>query len=85
MHGVYILRSKKGGSIYTGYSSNIKRRIEEHQKGKVSATKDKRPLELIYCELYKNKIDAMHREKFFKSGWGRNYIKRILKNTLKES
>jgi len=87
MHGVYVLRSKKDSSLYVGYSADIKKRVNEHQKGKVLSTRDtrdRRPLEIIYCELYKNKKDAMRREKFFKSGWGRNYIKKILHDTLKD-
>lgn len=83
MHGVYILRSKKDATLYVGYSSDVKKRVEEHQKGRVFTTRNKRPLEVIYCELYKNRKDAMHREKYFKTGWGRAYITRILKNTLK--
>jgi len=84
MHGVYILKSKKDNSLYTGYSTNVKERVLEHQKGQVYSTRHHRPLEVIYCELYKNRKDAMKREKFFKSGWGRNYIKKILENTLKK-
>jgi putative endonuclease len=83
MYGVYVLRSKKKGTLYIGYSHNVQERIAEHQKGWVPATRDKRPLELLYCELYQNRIDAMRRERFFKSGWGRAYIRRILHNTLK--
>jgi len=83
MHGVYILRSGRDKSLYVGYSSDVKARIIKHQRGRVPATRNKRPLDLIYCELYKNKKDAMRRERFFKSGWGRNYVKKILSNTLK--
>lgn len=84
MHGVYILKSKKDAGLYTGYSDNVQERLIEHQKGRVASTRDRRPLELVYCEFYKNRTDAMQREKFFKTGWGRNYIRRILKNTLKK-
>ena len=84
MHGVYILRSDRDKSLYVGYSSDVKARIIEHQRGRVPATRNKRPLDLVYCELYKNKKDAIQREKFFKSGWGRNYVKKILSNTLKQ-
>ena len=83
MHGVYILRSGRDKSLYVGYSSDVKARIIKHQRGRVPATRNKRPLDLIYCELYKNKKDVMQRERFFKSGWGRNYVKKILSNTLK--
>ena len=84
MHSVYILRSKKDKTLYVGYSSNIKERLIEHQKGRVLSTRNKRPIEMIYCESYQNRKDAMQRELFFKSGWGRNYIKKILRNTLEK-
>ncbi|MCX6702953.1 MAG: GIY-YIG nuclease family protein [Candidatus Wolfebacteria bacterium] len=83
MHGIYVLRSKKDGGLYVGYSAKIRERFVEHQKGNVASTKDRRPWEVIYCELYKNSRDAMQRERFLKTGWGRNYIKKILSNTLK--
>lgn len=85
MFGVYIIRSRKDGSLYTGYSSDVKKRFSEHQKGQVYSTADKRPLEILFCELYKNKEDALKRERFFKTGWGRNYIKKILYHTLKKN
>lgn len=76
---VYILLSKKDGKLYTGFTNNIKRRIKEHNKGYVISTKDRRPFELIYCEVCKDKNDALAREKYLKSGMG----KRFLKNRLK--
>lgn len=82
MHGVYVLQSKKDGTLYTGYSHDVKERVRQHQQGKVSATKNKLPIEVIYCELYKNRKDAMQRELFFKTGWGRKYTQKILKHTL---
>lgn len=84
MYGIYILRSKRDKSVYVGYSQDIKRRVEEHQKGRVHSTKNKRPWELIYCELYRNQKDAMQREQYFKTGWGRNYMKKILSHTINE-
>lgn len=85
MHSVYVLRSKKDDNLYVGYSNNIKNRFEEHQKGVVSSTRDRRPFEIIYCESYKNRKDAMNREAYFKTGWGKNYLKKILFNTLKNN
>ncbi len=70
--------------MYVGYSQDVKKRVTEHHKGRVRSTKDKRPLELIYCELYQNQKDAMQRERYFKTGWGRNYIKKILFHTINE-
>jgi len=82
MHGVYVLRSKVDGDLYIGYSHDIKRRLKEHNDGKVPATRRRIPLQLIYCELFINRGDAMRRELYLKSGWGRNYLVKVLKETL---
>ena len=84
MYYVYILRSKKDNDFYTGYTENLETRFKEHNKGLVKATRNRRPLELIYYEAYKNRKDAIKREKFLKTGWGRNYIRRVLANYLQE-
>jgi len=48
MYYVYVLQSTKDRNLYTGYSSNLKERLEERNKGKVDITKQRRPFELIY-------------------------------------
>jgi len=83
MNYVYILYSKKDKKLYIGCTNNLKTRIELHNEGKVESTRFRRPLVLIYYEVYVNKIDAFAREKWLKTGWGRNYIKKTLMNTLK--
>ena len=82
MYYIYILLSKKNRRLYVGYTVDLRRRLREHQKGLVPSTKKDRPWELIYYEAYRNKWDALRREKFFKSGWGKNYIRKILRNYL---
>jgi putative endonuclease len=83
MFYVYILKSLKDNDLYVGFSTNLKRRIEEHMAGKNFSTKWRRPFKLIYYEAYLSENDAKNREKFFKTGWGRNYIKRNLPETIK--
>lgn len=68
MFYVYVLKSKKDGKPYIGFSTNLKSRFEEHQKGKVRSTFYRRPLELVYYEAYKNEQIAKKREKQLKSG-----------------
>lgn len=80
MFYVYILRSLKDHNHYAGYSSDLKHRLEEHNLGKVEATKRRTPLELIYYEAYKCRSDATTREKYFKTQWGRSYLKKVLKH-----
>jgi len=81
---VYVLFSFKDRKLYTGYSENINNRLKEHLKGRVKATKNRLPLKLIYYETYINKFDAKTREKFLKSGFGRNQLKKALGNELKK-
>ena len=64
--------------FYVGYTDNIKRRVLEHNKGLVISTKNRRLLELRYFEGHRNKLIAMKREKYLKTGWGRNYLNKIL-------
>lgn len=73
----------KNNNFYIGFSSNLKQRISEHKRGKVFATKSKLPVRLIYYETCLNKYDALNREKYLKSGPGRSYLKRRLKNFLR--
>ena len=74
MSCVYILRSKKDRKRYIGSTDNIDRRFEEHQRGKVASTKNRRPLAIIYTEEYRTRNEAEKRERFFKSGKGREWL-----------
>ena len=79
---VYILLSKKDNKFYTGYTKNLKLRFEQHCKGLVESTKNRRPLELIYYEACLNQQDATHREKYLKTYHGKMFIKNRLKSYL---
>ena len=80
MFYIYILQSQQDAKLYVGYTNDIRRRLKEHNSGKVTITKHRRPFKLIYLEGYLNQQDATSREKFFKTGWGRTYLKRVLKS-----
>ena len=80
MYYVYVLQSLADGKLYNGYTDDLKRRFEEHNTGKVESTKYRRPFKLIYYEAYVHQQDATSREKYFKTQWGRNYLKKVLKN-----
>ena len=75
---VYILKLKGKKSSYIGVTENIERRLEEHKTGKVKSTKGGFE-KLIYTEEYTNKKEAWKREKFLKSGKGREWIKQNVK------
>ena len=76
MFYTYVLKSKKDGKLYVGFCEDLRRRVAEHQKGFVKATESRRPLELIYYEACRNKMDAITRERQLKTGFGRAYLKR---------
>ncbi len=74
---VYVLSSLTKEYIYVGLSLNVERRIEEHQRGKESTTRPYRPFEVLTVELLPDRIEARKREKFLKSGVGKEYLKEI--------
>ena len=77
---IYVLQSKKDRDFYIGYTKNIKLRFEQHQKGEVNSTKNRRPLKLIYFECCLNQKDATHRGKYMKTYYGHKFIKSRLKS-----
>ena len=79
---VYVLLSEKDKNFYVGFSRDIKERLKQHHSGYVRSTTDRRPLKLIYFEVCFNQEDALHREKYLKSTYGRRYIRNRLKNYL---
>lgn len=83
MHYTYILKSLKDKKLYIGKSDDLKRRIGEHQKGKVEATKHRLPIELIFYEAFKNKADTTRREDYFKTTKGKRSLMIMLKESLK--
>lgn len=81
----YILRSKKNGKFYLGYTPDLKGRLESHNKGENKATKPNIPYELIYFSGFRNKSDAINCEKYFKTSAGWKRIHRMLENFLKNN
>lgn len=79
---IYVLLSNKDKKLYTGYTEDLKSRFEQHTKGQVISTKERRPLKLIYSEACLDKRDAMHREKYLKTYYGKLFLKNRLKSYL---
>ncbi len=83
MYHVYILKSKKDNSLYVGYTNDVQRRLQEHNKGQVAYTKDHVPWDLVYYEAFASLEDAKQREKglkYFGKAFGQ--LKRRIKNSL---
>ena len=82
---VYVIRSIRDGKNYTGFTQNLKLRLEQHKKGKVDSTKNSRPLELIYFEGCLCRDDATKREKHLKTHYGKMFLKNRLAKWFSQS
>lgn len=86
MFYVYILKSKKDGKLYIGFTSNLRRRFKEHNMGLEKSTKHRIPFILVYYEAYISKKDAEERErklKHFKNSYSE--LKKRIADSLHET
>jgi len=84
MFYVYILKSQKDNNLYFGSTNDLRRRLSEHNSGKVVSTKGRSPLELRYYEAYFEEKDARDREwSLKKDGRALSQLKRRIPESLK--
>jgi len=77
MYYTYAITSTIKSYIYVGISNNPKRRINEHNKGKEKTTRSYRPFKILSVEQFDTRMEARKREKYLKSGCGKEYLKTI--------
>lgn len=82
MFYIYVIKSKKSGKFYTGSTSDLRKRLKQHNEGKSIWTKSKGPWDLIYYEACLDEDDARSREKYLKTGIGKRYLKNRLRRFL---
>ena len=83
---MYILKSKKDDKLYIGYTNNLRKRLEEHNAGKVQSTKPRIPFRLMYYEAHTSEKDAKRREHNLKlHARALAQLKKRLEDTLKEN
>jgi len=82
MYYVYVLKSMKDGMCYVGKTSDLRKRFDEHNKGRVPSTKNRLPLLLVYYEASRSSKDAAHRELYLKTAWGKRFLKQRTKNDI---
>jgi len=80
MYYTYVLLSQKDKKLYVGCTEDLKLRFEQHIKGLVNSTKNRRPLILIYYEACLKQEDAFKREKYLKTHYGKMFLKKRLKS-----
>ena len=79
MFVVYVIQSQIDSRLYKGFTNDIANRLKEHNSGKTQSTKAFLPWVLVYSEQVSSRIEAREREKYLKSGIGRDYLNKILK------
>ena len=83
MYYVYALLSQKDSKFYVGSTQDLRKRILEHNSSMVVSTRRRIPLDLVYYEACRNKADALHRERYLKTAYGKRFLKNRLKKDLK--
>jgi putative endonuclease len=78
MFFAYVLGSQSSGRLYTGWTSDVTQRLGQHNQGTTKSTKNRGPWHLIHQEQYQTRAEAGRRERFLKSGQGRQQLKEIL-------
>jgi putative endonuclease len=79
MFYVYVLHSEKFNKYYTGFTKNVEQRLKEHNSGKSKYTKSYKPWKLVFAEECETRIKARQKEKYYKSGVGRDKLKDYFK------
>lgn len=80
---VYTLLSLKDFNLYTGFTTDLKRRLDEHSRGLVDATQIRIPFKLVHYEYFVDEEDARRRMYFLKTNTGKAELKNSLQKTLK--
>ncbi len=79
-HIVYVLKSNKDNNFYIGCTSDLDKRLKEHNNGRVLSTKYRIPFSILYSEEFASKYEAFRTEKFYKTPKG----KKILKDKIRK-
>ncbi|MFA5358670.1 MAG: GIY-YIG nuclease family protein [Patescibacteria group bacterium] len=75
---IYVIKSKKDGRLYVGMTSDLEERLFYHNAGYQFSTKGYRPWEIVYSERAASRLLARQREKYFKSGCGKEFLKSFI-------
>ena len=81
---VYITTNPTQTALYIGVTNDLRRRLSEHMLGGVQSTKNRRPLYLLYYEACRSKNLSEKREKYFKTGFGREFLRNRLNDSTSD-
>ena len=75
---VYAIKSESRNYIYVGMTNNLERRLNEHNNGENRSTKAYKPFALFYSEVFETRLEARRKEKYLKSGIGKEFLKSLI-------
>ena len=78
MKYLYVIKSEQNGDLYVGITQNVETRLNDHQNGKNRYTKGLRPWNLVLVEEFEDWKEARKKEKYYKSGYGKEKLKELL-------
>ena len=78
MYFVYAIYSEIRNYIYVGLTNDISRRLKEHNLGYNKTTRPYSPFRLILSEKFETRLKARTREKYLKSGIGKEFLKTLI-------
>ena len=78
MYFVYVISSETRKYIYVGITNNLDRRIDEHNRVYNKTTRSYRPFKLIFTEEFPTRVAAREREKYLKSGFGKEFLRNMI-------
>jgi putative endonuclease len=78
MYYVYVLTSQSARHLYIGSSADPDARLAAHNAGRVRSTRSFRPWTRVLLEEHPDRQTAARRERYLKSGWGRQWLRRAL-------
>jgi len=74
---VYAIRSSSRNYVYVGMTNDLERRLMEHNNGENRSTKAYKPFTLIYSEEFPDRVSARIKERYLKSGVGKEFLKTL--------
>jgi putative endonuclease len=78
MFYVYVLQSERTEHLHTGFTAGLEQRVGQHNAGITKSTRNRGPWKLVYQEQFDSRAEAMRRDKFLKSGKGREQIAELI-------
>ncbi|OGD87578.1 hypothetical protein A3G14_01675 [Candidatus Curtissbacteria bacterium RIFCSPLOWO2_12_FULL_38_9] len=82
---LYVIQSQKDKRTYVGSTDNFKKRLKQHNSGRVISTKHRVPFKILFTEELETLKEARKRELYYKSGAGRRKLKEFFENNSAQS